>query len=83
MKADSCCRAAVLEKTGLLINGREGLALHAERLMAPMVNAYENGALFRVRIEASFAKARSLPDGRAYRSCSPSRASSSSGTPCR
>ncbi|MFF2128713.1 DUF4238 domain-containing protein [Streptomyces olivochromogenes] len=54
---------AAWEKTGLLITGREGLALHAERVMAPMVNAYESGALLRVRIEASFAKIRNLLDG--------------------
>ncbi|MFF2518883.1 DUF4238 domain-containing protein [Streptomyces sp. NPDC058086] len=51
---------AVWERTGLLVSGREGLTLHAERVLAPMADAYESGALFRVRIEASFAKARSL-----------------------
>ncbi|MER6274539.1 DUF4238 domain-containing protein [Streptomyces sp900105755] len=51
---------AAWEKTGLLVTGREGLALHAERLLAPMADAYESGALFRVRIEASFSKARAL-----------------------
>ncbi|MDX2576719.1 DUF4238 domain-containing protein [Streptomyces scabiei] len=56
---------ATWEKTGLLVTGREGLALHAERVLAPMADAYESGALFRVRIEASFAKARSLLAGHA------------------
>ncbi|MGW1505826.1 hypothetical protein ACWCQW_46435 [Streptomyces mirabilis] len=54
---------AAWEKTGLLITGREGLALHAGRVMAAMVDAYESGALLRVRIEASFARIRSLLDG--------------------
>ncbi|GGN41081.1 DUF4238 domain-containing protein [Streptomyces fuscichromogenes] len=51
---------AVWERTGLIVTGREGLALHAERVLQPMADAYESGALFRVRIEAAFAKARSL-----------------------
>ncbi|MCC9707308.1 DUF4238 domain-containing protein [Streptomyces sp. MNU76] len=55
-------QAAVLEQTGLFIDGREGLALHAERLLEPMATAYKTGALFRVRIEASFARARGLLD---------------------
>jgi uncharacterized protein DUF4238 len=51
---------AVRERTGLLMTGREGLALHAERVLAPMAEAHESGALLRVRIEATFAKVRSL-----------------------
>lgn len=64
-------QAAVLEQTGLFIDGREGLALHAERLLKPMATAYETGALFRVRIEASFARARDLLEDRCVQILTP------------
>ncbi len=56
---------AVWERTGLLVTGPGGLELHAERVLEPMADAYESGALFRVRIEDSFAKSRSLLAGHA------------------
>lgn len=64
---------AVWERTGLLVTGPEGLALHAERALEPMADAYESGALFRVRIEDSFAKARSLLAGHAVQILQPGR----------
>lgn len=62
---------AVWERTGLLVTGPEGLTMHAERVLEPMASAYESGALFRVLIEAVFAKARSLLAGHAVQILQP------------
>ncbi|MFE4861540.1 hypothetical protein [Streptomyces sp. NPDC056670] len=51
---------AAWERTGLILEGEEGLAFQADRLLARMVGHFESGALLRDRIEVTLTKAREI-----------------------
>ncbi|MFD6247667.1 DUF4238 domain-containing protein [Streptomyces roseolus] len=53
-------RLAVLQRSGLHLTGPQGLAAAADQLLRPHLDAFENGADFRIRVEDTFARAKEM-----------------------